>query len=217
MSSPFLKTLLSLLGIDLIEVLAVFFRLMQRIIPLQAQPGIYEVLERDIKLELRDIEGREAVFFKRQRVRFLQDNIIAYEDKAWGDGDIFTDYKCSPGVIVDRYREGHRYRILISLRKTENRGDIEEFHIQRTIKNGFRQKTEDLQTEIDHRTSKMSLSVVFPRRRPPKQMTLIEQKANRSTVLDHQHLHTLPDGRQEVVWSTDKPRLFEAYILRWEW
>jgi hypothetical protein len=79
------KAFLSLLGIDVLELLAALFRLVQRIIPIEAQPGIYEVLERDIRLELRDTKGKEAIFFKRQRVRFLQDNIIAWEDKAWGD------------------------------------------------------------------------------------------------------------------------------------
>jgi hypothetical protein len=46
---------------------------------------------------------------------------------------------------------------------------------------------------------------------------LIEQKANRTTQLPHEFFHTLPDGRKQVTWTTDKPKLLEAYILRWEW
>jgi hypothetical protein len=217
LSGRIATVLLSSLGIDVIELLAIVFRFIQRVFPIAAQPGIYEVLEREIRLELKDPHGKEAIFHKRQRVRFLQDNIIAYEDKAWGDGKIFEDYKCSPGVPVDSYRDGYRWRILISLRKTENRGDVEEFNIQRTIKNGFRQKREDLQSDIDHRTHKMSLSVVFPPQRLPKHAWLIEQKRNRTTELGRENFHILPDGREQVTWTTDKPKLHEAYILRWEW
>jgi len=32
-------------------------------------------------------------------VRYLQDNVIAYRDQAWGDGEILVDYRCTPGII----------------------------------------------------------------------------------------------------------------------
>jgi hypothetical protein len=95
------------------------------------------VLEHRVTLELKDTKGKKAIYRKYQRIKFTQDNVIAYQDNAWGAGNIFADYKCSPGVAVDRYKEGHRYRILISLRETKNRGDGEVINIQRTIKDGF--------------------------------------------------------------------------------
>ena len=51
--------------------------------------GLYEVLEYESTLELLDASGKCARFSKRQRVRYLQNNIIAYQDQAWGDGEIF--------------------------------------------------------------------------------------------------------------------------------
>ena len=212
-----LRSLGSLISPDFINTLSGFWQLGKHIRPQKMHEGMYEVLEYESRLELKDIEGKKAVFYKRQRVHFLQDHIIAFQDKAWGDGEIFADYKCSPGAAVDRYREGHRYRVLISLRETKNRGDIEEFHIERTVTNGFTKKVEAFQTEIDHITRKLSVSIVFPRKRLPKQITLIEQNATRSTSLGPQHTRKLPDGRQQITWSTMKPELFEAYILRWEW
>jgi hypothetical protein len=41
-------------------------------------------------------------------VRYLQDNMIAYQDQAWGDGEILVDYRRIPGTPVDRYRSGHK-------------------------------------------------------------------------------------------------------------
>ena len=178
---------------------------------------MYEALEHDIRLELRDTSGHTAVYSKHQKVRFLQSNVIAFQDQAWGDGDIFADYKCSPGVPVDRYREGHRYRILISLRQSKQRGDVEEFHIERRIKNGFIKSTEDLQTEIDHKTLEVSMTVVFPQARWAKKIVLIEQKTARVTELESKNTQILPDGRQQVQWHMSYPKQFEAYFLHWEW
>lgn len=183
----------------------------------QPAQGLYEVLEYESQLELKTKTGRSALATKRQRVRFLQDNIIAYQDQVWGDGDIFADYRCSPGKAVDRYREGHRHHVLISLRETKQRGDTAEFHIERQIRNGFTHSTEQWQTEVNHHTYRLSVSVIFPKARQPKQATLIEQNSTNTFPLGPEHRHTLPDGREKVTWTTDAPRLYEAYIIRWEW
>lgn len=164
------QALLALLDLDLADVVRVLKHLARRCLASRPE-GMYEVLEHDAWLELRDAGGRKAIYHKRQRVRFLQDNIIAYQDQAWGDGEVFAAYHCAPGVPVDRYREGHRWRVLISLRETKNRGDVEAFHIERTILDGFTGDVEDFQTEIAHATRRLSLSDVFPRNRFPKEVT----------------------------------------------
>jgi hypothetical protein len=215
--SKLIAVLSLLLNSEVIGLVGTLWRFGVRLLRARVHEGMYEVLAYHARLELADTKGRKAVLHKQQRVRFRQDNIIAYQDKAWGDGEIFADYKCSPGVAVDRYREGHRYQILISLRATKNRGDEETFHIQRTIHEGFTQDVEDFQIEIDHTTRDFAFSVVFPQKRPPKQVTLIEQNAAHTRSLGPDHTHRLPDGRHQVTWRTPKARLFEAYILRWEW
>jgi hypothetical protein len=150
-------------------------------------------------------------------VRFLQNNVIAYQDQAWGDGDIFADYKCSPGIAVDRYRDRQCYRILISLRSVRNAGDEENLHIERTIHNGFSRAIENFQTNIDHSTQDMSMSIVFPKKRHPSFVSLLEQDSQKVTMLDSRHFVHLPDGQLEVKWSKSSPQLYEAYALRWVW
>jgi len=216
-ASKILRIVVPLLGSDVLEVVSLLWRLTKRILSLKVHEGLYEVLDYETRLELLDTNGEKAVLHKRERVRLLQSNIIAYQDQAWGDGEIFADYKCSPGVAVDRCREGHRVRVLISLRTIKNRDDVEEFRIERTIGRGFTKAVEDLQIDIDHTTRRFSISVVFPRQRFPKHVALIERNATRSIPLTNEHQLRLPDGRQQWTWSTDKARLFEAYILRWEW
>jgi hypothetical protein len=199
------------------DLLGHIWQLWKRVTALRTPDGLYEVLEYESRIIIHDVKGKKVTLQKRQRVRFLQNNIIAYQDQAWGDGDIFADYKCSPGVAVDRYREGHRYHILISLRGTKNKGDLTDFLIERVIENGFTQDVEDFQTEINHVTNKLTFNVIFPRRRFPKKVILIEQNSGRSQVLGTKHKLTLPDGRQQFRWRTNKPKRFEAYIMRWEW
>ena len=139
-----------------------------------ASGGIFEVLEYESTLEIHDTKGNRASFRKRQKVRYLQDNIIAYQDQAWGDGRILLRYRCSPGKAVDRYRLGHKTHILISLREVKNKGDFDEFNIQWGIRNGFTQPSEQWETEISHPTRNLKIRLIFPRDRHPNRVALIE-------------------------------------------
>ncbi|MBK8025743.1 MAG: hypothetical protein IPK19_31220 [Chloroflexi bacterium] len=179
--------------------------------------GLYEVEDYAVSLTLCDSRGREARLSKIQRVRFLQDNSIAFQDQAWGDGDFLLDYRCAPGKAVDFYQDGFRTRILISLREVKNRGDELVFLSERRIRNGFRGSEEYLQVQIDHVTRIMHLSVIFPKERPPLQVTLVEENAHRSRELPASAVRIRPDGQIEASWTQRNPRLFEGYMLRWTW
>ena len=183
----------------------------------RSESGIYEILHYDSTLELLDPTGHTAFFHKRQQVRFLQDNIIAFQDYAWGDGNIFTDYRCSPGVAVDRYQDGDRWNILISLRETKSRGDITDFRLERTIRGGFVQRKEWYQAEIRHSTRRLRMAVIFPKERLCQRATLHQRKRNRTQVLGSEHLVQLPDGRQLLAWETTQVHHLEVYTLRWHW
>lgn len=183
----------------------------------RAEQGIYEILQYDSTLELLDPQGNTAIFHKYQQVRFLQDNVLAFEDYAWGDGDIFADYRCAPGVAVDRYQDGDRWNILISLRETKSRGDITDFHLKRTIRAGFTQHEEWCQAEIRHATRRLRMAILFPPERPCQRATLHERKRNRTQVLGPACYQRLADGRQLLAFETTHVRYLEMYTLRWTW
>jgi hypothetical protein len=179
--------------------------------------GLYEMLEYESLLELIDAKGETALFKKRQRVKFLQDNVIAFQDYAWGDGEVLADYRCSPGVEVDHYQEGDRWNVLISLRETKSRGDMEDFYIERKIKGGFKKKEEWWQIEMRHQTRSLKLSILFTQKRKCQSAILMERTCNRTTPLGPAHFTTLPDGRQLLTWETPSPRRFETYTIKWRW
>jgi hypothetical protein len=188
-----------------------------RAISAERAVGLYEVLDFEHALELCDPHGKKAIYHKRETVRFLQDFVSAYLDQAWGPGKIFADYKCSPGVPVDRFRDGRKHKVLISLRETKRRGENMHIRIDRTVRNGFCKKECWSDTDISHRTKRMRLSVTFPKERPCKRMVLVEENAGRTTPLDLSKSEMLLDGRQRVSWKTDRPVLFETYNLKWVW
>ncbi len=77
--------------------------------------GLYEILTYESTLDLADPQGKLATVRKHQRIRFQQNDVPAFQDIVYGDGQIFRHYKVSPGVAVDRYRDGDRWHVLISM------------------------------------------------------------------------------------------------------
>ena len=162
--------------------------------------GMYEVLEYESTLELKDLKGKQAFFRKREKVRYLQENIIAYQDQAWGDGRILQNYRCTPGTPVDIYRPGNKTYILVSLREVKNLENIDEFNIQWGIVNGFVRANEMWETEVRHRTKILKMRIIFPKGRPPLGVSLIENLRRRTSALDNKNITRLPDGRWQVQW-----------------
>jgi hypothetical protein len=212
-----LRRLLTYLSLEWISAALDLFHRLYRLFSRKPPEGMYEFLLYDALLDLPDPNGRRATFRKHQRVKFLQDNAIAFEDFAWGDGEIFARYRVSPGIEADRYREGDRWNVLISLRETRQRGDIQNFHIERVVKNGFTAPQEWQQAEIRHRTRHLKLSVLFPKTRPCQRAWIRVRSRNRVSALGPEHFHQLPGGRQLLSWETRNVRPLEVFTLRWQW
>jgi len=179
-----------------------------------ANEGVYEVLDYESTLELHDRGGKKATFKKRKKVRYLQDNIIAYQDHGWGDGKILINYRTSRGKAVDRYRAGYKTYILLSLREVKNRGNIDEFNIAWDIRNGFLTEDGYWSTDITNQTRRIKINVIFPKSRPPSRLTIEENNRQRTHILNKDAQKRLPDGRWRVTWETNKPRLYEVERCR---
>jgi hypothetical protein len=216
-ASSLWRKILACFSLEWLILLPDLYQLIQRWLKGQRHEGLYEVLDYNLTLELLDPQGETAIFKKRQQVKFLQNNVIAFEDYAWGDGEIFADYKCSPGLVVDRYQEGDRWNVLISLHETKNSGDMTDFYIERTARHGFTQADESLQIEIRHPTKRLKMVVIFPPTRHCQRAVLVQRSRSHSMALGLECFTNLPDGRQMLTWETAKIEQFEIYTLRWRW
>lgn len=205
------------LGLTWFELIGEVWKLGQQIMRGFSSEGMYEVLEYETTLEIHDKKGNKATVSKRQKVRYLQDNILAYQDQAWGDGEILVDYKCSPGYPVDKYRSGHKTYILISLREIKSKGDVDEFNITWGLRNCLKSNLGFWGTSINHRTKKIKVKVIFPKTRSPQKAWVNLTNRKQSKFLGDNALRKLPDGRSIIVWEKGKPHLFENYVLHWEW
>ena len=198
------------------EIIDVVLVLIQRV-DWRRHHGIYQVLNHDTTLELIDPQGKRAVVRRRKNIRFLQDYVVAFWDTAWGDGDLFAEYECSPGTPVDRFKEGSRFYTLISLREVKRRGDVLRYHVRRVIRGGFTRTHESWTTEIRHDTDRLRIAIIFPKERLCREAKLVQQNVNRTRRLGAEHLRTLEDGRQILEWEVRHPRLHERYLIKWTW
>lgn len=181
------------------------------------KPGMYEVLNYESTLEILDKDGEEAIFTKKEEVKFLQNNVIVFQDQAWGDGRILLDYQCSPGIPVDFYRSGHKTYILISLRDVKHKGDIVTFYIQWKIRNGFLKDNGFWVSDINHCTKRIKTNIIFPQVRPPRILSITESSHLKTRELSRESVIRLPDKRWQVIWEKHNLKIYEHYMLKWEW
>jgi len=212
MSSPFGISMIALPGL-----LTWLWKLIRNITKKYSKKGMYKVLDFQTILTIHDSKGKSATLTKYEKVRFLQDNIIAYQDQAWGDGRILQNYKCSPGVPVDFYRTGYKTYVLISLRTLKNKGDITEFNLQWKMKDCFVKATGFWGTDISHSTDHIKIQVVFPKSRPPQKAEIVEKNHGRTKVLAANCMQQLPNGKWFLTWEQSHPTLYEQFILKWSW
>ena len=210
------KLIAALLRVPWVDLLGDALKALRKAIQGRSHRGLYEVLEYESTLELKDREGQKATFKKREKVGYLQNSVIVYQDQAWGDGEFLLNYRCTPGTPVDRYRSGYKTYILISRREVKDKGDVDEFNIEWDMCEDFLRQAEQWETHVMHRTKHLKVNMIFPRSRPPRHTVLIEGNHQRSHDLGKK-AQVLPDGRWGVSWETRRPRLYENYVLQWEW
>jgi hypothetical protein len=64
------------------EVLGEAWKILRQVMQRRSFRGVYEVLRYESTLELKDRGGKRATFKKPEKVRYLQDNVIAYQGQA---------------------------------------------------------------------------------------------------------------------------------------
>ena len=214
------KHIHALIPANIIDTVHQLLNLLQRLhafVEERRLQGIYEVIEQSRTVTLHDPEGHVATVETVQRIRFRQNHVTTISEYAWGEGELFAQYHCSPGVPVDHYQEGSRQVALISLRAQKNVGDTLTLRTHRRILRGFTRDREYWENDVYHRTRKISLCIVFPRQRPCQRATLSVRSTGQTVALGAHCYQTLPDGRQTLIWVCDKPQLHERYLLSWAW
>ena len=82
-----------LLDLPWIEIMGEVWKIGKKVMRGMANEGVYETIEYESTLEIHNRKGTKATLSKRKKMRYLQDNIIAYQDYGWGDGEILLNYR----------------------------------------------------------------------------------------------------------------------------
>ena len=180
------------------------------------KPGVYEVLDYESTLEILDPRGMVAKFNKTEKVRFLQDNVIAIQDQLWGINKNIYNYKCSPGIPVDSYESGHKTLVVISLREIYSKKDEVNLNMQWYLRGDPIGKTGSWETYINQYTQKVILNVVFPAQQPPVKMWISEGNKKRVREIGKESLSRLPDKQWQITWEKKNPVMYETYTMKWE-
>ncbi len=175
---------------------------------------LYEVKDYQAGLEVLDAKGRRAIYIKRERVRFLRNNVTSFYDYGWGTGAGFASHRVHPGRIVERQVIGSRQRSLVVLPQPRHAGDEMTFSVRRLWKNTLKGHGNWLEMEFYHPTRRAGLSVTLPRSHPPRSARVIDARRQSSLPL---RAVTLSDGRQKFQWSTKTVQVGDRYTLEWEW
>lgn len=89
-----------LLDLPWIDILTELWKIGRKAMRGMANEGVYETLDYESTLEIHNTKGTRATYNKRKKIRYLQDNIIAYQDYGWGDGEILLIYRSSRGLAT---------------------------------------------------------------------------------------------------------------------
>lgn len=180
-----------------------------------ALSSVYEVVNYEATVELSDADGRDAVYIKREHVRFLQDGVSSFEDYGWGNGIAFANYDVSPGTFVRRELVGSRLQSTVQLPHHYRVGETLTFWVERVIQNGFTSPSECwLEAELYHPTSRLSLRVILPAARPVRSAYLVRPGIPGRRALP---VRSLAAGRQHISYLDLEPAQGARYTVIWDW
>ena len=175
---------------------------------------LYEVKDYQAGLEVLDAKGKRAIYTKRERLRFLRNNVTSLYDYGWGTGEAFASHRVHPGRIVERQKIGSRHRSLVVFPQPKHAGDEMTLSVRRLWKNTLTGHNGWVEMEVYYPTRRARLSVTLPRSRPVRSARLVETRRQFSLP---SRATTISDGRQKLQWSTTAPQVGDRYTLEWDW
>lgn len=176
--------------------------------------ALYDVLNFEATIEVKDSRGYQAVYSKKQRLRFLKDNVSTVYDYGWGTGNAFASHRVEPGHIVERKQIGPRYRSLVMLPEPQHKGDELTLSVRRLIKDKFTGKGNWLEGEVYNKMQRMRLSVILPASRPVTRAWLVQRRQPTESLVSAK---PISGHRQRLASTITNPKIGDMYTLVWDW
>lgn len=180
----------------------------------------YEILGQEHEWDLVRPDGSFVIHRKQLHVRYLN-RAISVVDFAWGDGNLFAEYSCRPGRVVDRFIVNDQLWVLISLGGLRQRGEVETLEFKRAITDGFVGQTEWVQ--LQELEGRVSIRLVFPKERGPEGVEIIRRGRSRFGRITERRTAVAPaqldsvSERQVLTVKHQRPSRNTSLVVRWKW
>ena len=170
---------------------------------------LYETITFDSRLEIGE-EGRIAHFLRRQRVRFLEDDVTIFLDRVWGDGVLFASYDTGSTRIIDAFptRRGELV-VLLGLPRPFRKGETFEVVTERKIFGAFTDQNAYWELTMSAPTQTLSLDVSDRGSRGTNAVYVAAPRLRGLDVVRH--------GKHSLRLKVDSPSLYVPYRLEWRW
>lgn len=182
-----------------------------------AGEGLYEYTHAEDVWDIEDRDAHTVTLTKTRTVKYLQNEVFAIRDFAWGTGAVSGAQVIEgPGDAVHDYtRDEQEHTIILLDGIRGRRSDPDHFKFRRVFADSFPDRTESVVAEVVNATGRIAVTVRFPPDRPPTSAWLTRREAG---IVEEEPIVPRPSGgRQQVTWTTDRPRRFASYRIYWKW
>ena len=152
---------------------------------------------------------------RRQRVKFLVRDGGVIRELVWGEGKPLADYSVEGATCLGSLSEGNKQVMLLGLARSPARGERATVSTRRLVKNAVTGRDGYAEVLVERPTESLSLTVRFPRARPPLDARLVTSppcRAGRRLACRYGR-----DGRPYLKWSAHRPDNHVVYSVRWRW
>lgn len=160
------------------------------------------------RVDVLDRDRQVAVFRRKQRIRFLENNVAVFFDRVWGEGVLFANYQAKGLRIIDAFQASKGYIVALSLPKRFKRGDVFDIETERRIVGAFYKDQGYWDSAMSAPTKLLSIDIVTP---PGVGIRAPDIVAPTRDGIDADH------QRQRLRLRAKGPQTHVSYSLRWAW
>lgn len=168
----------------------------------------YETIKYGGRLEMLDKEGNVATFTRRQRIRFLEDNVAVFFDRVWGEGVLFANYSAKSMRIIDAIPTTKGYVVPLALPRRFSKGEVFDVVTHRRIVGAFLPDMAYWDSAMHAPTELLALDVVAPRTRRFRSPEIIAPPTGDFDA---------DASRGSLKLRVRQPALHASYRLMWAW
>jgi hypothetical protein len=169
---------------------------------------LYETIKFSGTLSILDRSRQVALFFRTQRIRFLQDNVAHFIDRVWGDGVLFAGYYAAGMRILDMLRARSGYLVLLGLPRPFHKGETFNVVTRRKIVGSVHFDEVYWQTSMPAPTELLSIRVLAPHG-----LTLHRPELSSPSLRNVE----INSARRSLELRVREPVLHAPYEVSWHW